>query len=161
MSSYSAFWYKGIIKEKYRRDIAAVFNAEDWSAVLSDDLKTIIAHCSEHSSYSPTQFCGFPYHFDPVITENGYDEPSGLLVLGQEWNTYGDMNTLMMNIDDVILPLITERIISYHCWQEPLTEAESDAINTDMLPQFERFMQKYSKMIENEGVEAIIKNLFR
>ena len=164
MSLYSAFWYKGIIKEKYRKDIAAVFNAEDWSSVLSDDLKAIIAHCADHndrSFYSPTRFCSFPYHFDPEITENSYDEQSGLFILGQEWNTYGDMNSLMKNIDDVILPFITERIITYHCWQEPLNGAESNAINTDMLPQFEKFIQKYSKMIEGDGVEAIIANLFR
>ena len=58
MSLYSAFWYKGIIKEKYRKDIAAVFNAEDWSSVLSDDLKAIIAHYADHnerSFYSPTR----------------------------------------------------------------------------------------------------------
>ena len=148
MSLYSAFWYKGIIKEKYRKDIAAVFNAEDWSSVLSDDLKAIIAHCADHndrSFYSPTRFCSFPYHFDPEITENRYDEQSGLLVLGQEWNTYGDMNALMMNIDDVILPLITEKVITYHCWQEPDSVTESNDINTDMLTQFEKFMQKYSR----------------
>ena len=52
MSLYSAFWYKGIIKD------AAVFNAEDWSSVLSDDLKAIIAHYADHnerSFYSPTR----------------------------------------------------------------------------------------------------------
>lgn len=90
MSLYSAFWYNGIIKEKYRRDIAAVFNDGYWSAVLSDDLKAIIAHCAGHddrSFYSPTRFGSFPYHFDSEITENSYDEQSGLFILGQERNT--------------------------------------------------------------------------
>jgi hypothetical protein len=96
-----------------------------------------------------------------AITGNSFDETSELLILGQEWNTNGDMNSLLMNIDDVILPLITEKIIIYHCWREPSFGDDSNEINTDMLPQFEKFMQRYSRMIDSEGVEAIIKKLFR
>lgn len=164
MSLYSAFWYKGIIKEKYRRDIASVFKAEDWSAVLSDDMKKLIGNSYSdygNNCFSPTRFCSFPYTFNPEITGNSFDEKSGLLILGQEWNTNGDMNSLMMNIDDVILPFITEKIITYHCWREPSFGDDSNEINTDMLPQFEKFMQRYSRMIDSEGVDAIIKNLFR
>ena len=42
MSLYFGFRYKGIIKEKYRKDMAAAFDKGCWSAVIDDELKRMI-----------------------------------------------------------------------------------------------------------------------
>ena len=42
MSLYFGFHYKGIVKEKYRKDIAAAFDKGCWSAVIDDELKRIL-----------------------------------------------------------------------------------------------------------------------
>ena len=129
--------YKGIVKEKYRKDIAAAFDKGCWSAVIDDELKRMVyalyPYGKGHDYYpeEETEFmedltCFGGYCDSPDYLAD-FDEKSGLLVLFREWNHHHmSMDEAMRGIKNVILPFITESVILYETWTEPMSDDDAD-----------------------------------
>ena len=136
MSLYFGFHYKGIIKEKYRKDMAAAFDKGCWSAVIDNELKKMVYalfpytkgidyHPEEETEFMEDLSCFGGYCDSPDYLAD-FDEKSGLLVLFREWNHHHmSMDEAMRGIKNVILPFITESVILYETWTEPMSDDDA------------------------------------
>ena len=156
MSLYFGFHYKGIVKEKYRKDIAAAFDKGCWSAVIDDELKRMVYalfpytkgidyYPEEETEFMEDLSCFGGYCDSPDYLAD-FDEKSGLLVLFREWNHHHmSMDEAMRGIKNVILPFITESVILYETWTEP--------------GGFEAGMKYINELYETKGINAVLEEL--
>ena len=169
MSWYFGFRYKGIVKEKYRRDIAAAFDKGSWSAVIDDDLKRMIYalypygkrnyYPEEETEFMEELTC-FGGHCDsPDYCRADFDEESGLLVFFREWNHHHrSKDEEMRGIENVILPFITESVILFDSY----FEAIGDEVTDDLIPNrelFEEMMKSISVLYKTKGIDAVLEEL--
>ena len=169
MSLYFGFRYKGIVKEKYRRDIAAAFEKGCWLAVIDDELKRMIyalypyAKGRDYYPEEETEFmeeltCFGGYCDSPDCLAD-YDEKSGLLVLFLEWNHHHrNLDEAMRGIENVILPFITESVILYELWIEPMSDEDKDEWIPDK-EGFEGITKSISELYETKGIDAVLEEL--
>ena len=169
MSWYFGFHYKGIVKEKYRRDIAAAFDKGCWSAVIDDELKRMVyalyPYGKGHDYYpeEETEFmedltCFGGYCDSPDYLAD-FDEKSGLLVFFREWNHHHrSKDEEMRGIEDVILPFITERVILYESWFEPMSDDDTDEWISDKKG-FEAGMKYTNELYITKGIDAVLEEL--
>ena len=59
------------------------------------------------------------------------------------------------NIFETILPLITDRVISYYGWQE-----EMDHVNTDCVWIFKKYMMEVEKEFREKSFEKFLERLW-
>ena len=65
--------------------------------------------------------------FDVIDNLADFDKKSGLLVLFREWNHHHmSMDEAMRGIENVILPFITESVILYETWIEPMSDDDTN-----------------------------------
>ena len=169
MSWYFGFRYKGIVKEKYRRDIAAAFDKGCWSAVIDDELKRMVYalfpytkgidyYPEEETEFMEDLSCFGGYCDSPDYLAD-FDEKSGLLVLFREWNHHHmSMDEAMRGIEDVILPFITESVILYETWTEPMSDDDTDEWISDKKG-FEAGMKYINELYETKGIDAVLEEL--
>ena len=163
MSLYTGFWYKRIVKEKYRKDIAAEVEKHSWGAVISDEMKALVDGCLADSpeyteDYKLEYYKSFGYF--PCDNERfremqiSFDEQTGLFVFANEWNTHGmwENNIFRFHVEVKLLPVITEEIIQYDSWHELL---EEEGI-VDGKSGFEGVMKKYDAEYRENGFDAFL-----
>ena len=168
MSLYFGFHYKGIIKEKYRKDMAAAFDKGCWSAVIDNELKRMIYalypygkedyYPEEETEFMEDLTCFGGYCDSPDYLAD-FDKRSGLLVFFREWNHHHmSMDEAMRGIEDVILPFITESVILYETWTEPMSDDDAD----EWIPDkggFEAGMKYINELYETKGIDAVLEEL--
>ena len=170
MSWYWGFRYKGIVKEKYRRDIAAAFDKGCRSAVIDDELKRMIYALYPYTKgidYYPeeeTEFMADHTYFggycnSPEYRLADFDEKSGYLVLFREWNHHHrSKDEEMRGIEEVFLPFITESIISFDSYFEAIGDEDKDTLlpNREL---FEGMMKEISELYDTKGIESVLEKL--
>ena len=162
MSRYQAFWYKGIIKDQYRSDIAAAAKAMSWSAVISEDMKKLVNCCFDGDDDLKNYFGQIPYFPGtdeselPDIKEISFDEKTGLLTYGLELNIYHHFEA-MYNLEEFVMPFITDKIIGYYSWIED--NDQDDHINVNISVFFKKDMDKVDSLYKSGGLEAILKEM--
>ena len=169
MSWYFGFHYKGIVKEKYRRDIAAAFDKGCWSAVIDDEMKRMIYALFPYTKgidYYPEEETEF---MEDLTCFGGYcdspdylaecDKRSGLLVFFRALKHHHmSMDEGVRGIEDVILPFITESVILYETWTEPMSDDDAD----EWIPDkggFEAGMKYINELYETKGIDAVLEEL--
>ena len=169
MSWYFGFRYKGIVKEKYRRDIAAAFDKGCWSAVIDDELKRMVYalfpytkgidyYPEEETEFMENLTCFGGYCDSPDYLAD-FDEKSGLLVFFREWNHHHrSKDEEMKGIENVILPFITESVIFYETWIEPMSDEDTDEWISDKKG-FEAGMKYINDLYETKGINAVLEEL--
>lgn len=170
MSWYWGFRYKGIVKEKYRRDIAAAFNKGCWSTVVDDELKRMIYalypyvkgkdyYPEEETEFMEEVTCFGGYCDSPDYLIADFDEKSGLLIFYREWNHHhASKDEEMKGIENVILPFITESVILFDSWFEPISDNDTDEHipNKDL---FEEMMKSINELYKTKGMYAVLQEL--
>lgn len=163
MSLYTGFWYKGIVKEKYRKDIAAAVEECNWGAVISDEMKALVDGClAEPPEYTEDYKLEYYKSFGYFPCDNerfrekhiSFDEQTGLFVFANEWNTHGmwENNQFRFHVEVKLLPVITEEIIQYYSWHELL---EEEGI-IDGKDGFAAVMKRYDAEYKEYGFDAFI-----
>lgn len=169
MSWYFGFRYKGIVKEKYRRDMAAAFDKGSWSAVIDDDLKRMIYalypygkrnyYPEEETEFMEELTCFGGYCDFPDYCRADFDEESGLLMFFREWNHHHrSKDEEMKGIADVILPFITESVILFDFWIEPMSDDDTDEWSS-CTESFKEMMKDITELYETKGVDAVLEEL--
>lgn len=145
MSYYCSFEYKGIVKPKYRNDIATAVAAKSWTAVQSEELKILFRNWDDYGlifiSSSRKPFANDYFRYDP---------DSGLLEIKYTYNYISD-NYNTENFIYTHLPFITERIIFFHEWEEALCDSgkEYNDLTEDFIFRIDECNRKY----EEKGIE--------
>lgn len=117
MSFYCWFEYRGIIKEQFREDIERAVNAKNWTAVMSDILKTILSqYVDQDEEY---------YNVNGMLEYSiaKYDKETGILYIKYEYNASHDAWQTYDFISD-FLPYITEEILIYNTGDEAYEESQ-------------------------------------
>ena len=168
MSWYWGFRYKGIVKGKYRRDIAAAFDKGNWSAVFDNELKRMIYalypygkreyYPEEETEFMEELTCFGGYCDSPDYLAD-FDEKNGLLVFFREWNHHHmSMDEAMRGIENVILPFITESVILFDHYIEPMSDDDTDELIPDK-GGFEALMKSIGELYKTKGIDAVLEEL--
>lgn len=163
MSLYTGFFYRGIVKEKYRQDIAAAVDKKSWTAVVTDEMRLLVDSClAEPPEYTEQykldyykRFGCFPCSSKKFMERQiSFDEQTGVFVYTNEWNTHDmwENNVFRYHVETRLLPVITDKIIQYHTWHELL---EEEGI-IDGKSGFEAAMKKYEAEYQANGIENLI-----
>lgn len=149
MSFYVADWYSGIIRPEFADDMERVMEAHDWSAAKGETLAKMI-------SAGLGEYTRFPDRYEEVedLPANSYDKETRTLCYGMYGNQHGDFWYRTYNMFTYILPVITERVISYYGWTE-----ESGQINTEMAHCFQKDMIEAEKLLREQGFEGFLRHL--
>lgn len=154
MSYYVASWYKGVIKPEFADDMERIWQARDWAAAENELLSGMV----EEGLDGDTEFIPiFDYLNNLIkgISENSYEKETRILRYGMAANIYGKYGRIRRNIFETILPLITERVISYYGWQE-----EMDHVNTDCVWIFKKYMMEVEKEFREKSFEKFLERLW-
>ncbi len=125
MSLRTALWYQGILKSEFRHDVGLLFQAGGWhepGTALSSILHE--AFWDAKIAFAKPEFAPKSWLSPESGMEPTYDERSGLLRFWAEWDLHGPNRIALLNLQNYILPALTNTLISCHDWVEPVNGGE-------------------------------------